>query len=70
MMPKVAAKEKENLRALVRAEVNSALWEVLSDPEYTLPLRKSFVRKLEQSRRNRAAGKVYSLEEVKRRLRL
>ncbi len=68
MMVKVAMKARVQLRALVRAEVHAALREIFFDPEYELPLRKSFTHKLERSRRELAQGKTIPLGEVKRRL--
>jgi len=68
MVTKIATKIPVQLRALVRAEVNAALRDIFFDPEYDLPLRKSFIRKLERSRRELAQGRTIPLEEVKRRL--
>lgn len=59
-------KNQKELELLVRKNVISVLREVFTDPEYSLPLKPSFIKKLQRSIQSKQEGKIIDFDEILR----
>ena len=60
----------KKLKSIVRGLVRDELREFLADPDLGLPIRESFSRKIQRSKRAQAKGEVITAEMLIRRLKL
>lgn len=56
--------EKTNIYDITQKRIVSALREILSDPDFELPLKRSMIQKLKKSIQLKKSGKVKDLNKI------
>jgi hypothetical protein len=54
----------KELKKLIKKNVLKVISEILSDPDFNLPLKKSFVKSVKKASREKSRGKLYTLNDL------
>jgi len=55
----------KELEKLIKKNVLEVISEILSDPDFNLPVKKSFVKSVKKASREKNKGKLYTLNDLK-----